>query len=75
MGGKETSPKVKPLETTTHYTNRLKWGRKHYNKLTSDTHYVAYLDENFFYTTNVSAISYMGMKRGPFISITLPARH
>ena len=51
-GGKEYSPKEKPLDTPEHKEKRKVWVREWYDVLTSDTKLVCYIDEKWFYTMN-----------------------
>ena len=52
QGGKEFSPKEKPLDTDEHKAKRLQWVRTYYDLLTDEKKTVCYLDEKWFYVTN-----------------------
>ena len=49
---KEFYPKEKPLDTPHHNMMRLQWVREYHHKITNLYIPVAYLDENWFCTTN-----------------------
>jgi len=51
-GGTEISLLEKPLDTAAHKRSRLRWVRKYLFILTPSHVYVAFLDEQFFYTTS-----------------------
>ena len=52
QGGKEYSPKEKPLDTPEHKRLRKIWVRDWWDILTDEKAPVAYIDEKWFYTTN-----------------------
>ena len=52
QGGKEYSPKEKPLDTPEHKAKRKVWVREWFDVLTSETEPVCYIDKKWFYTTN-----------------------
>ena len=51
-GGKEHSPKEKPLDTNAHKQMRLAWVKKFWEVFTDPTLPVCHLDEKWFYITN-----------------------
>ena len=52
QGGKQKSPKEKPLDTPELMRKRMIWAQKHFKLLTDPNIPVASLDEKWFYTTN-----------------------
>ena len=51
-GGKEYSPKEKPLDTDGHKILRLDWVKRWWNLLTCKEAFVGHLDEKWFYITS-----------------------